>query len=109
MSEYQSSNAQFQNVTPKPGKGKAIASLVLGIVTVAILCWLPPFVFGVASGILGIVFAVLATKAGYRGGIKVGGLVTSIIGLVIALIFFIPSLLVAGAVGAIGAAAASLL
>lgn len=109
MSEYQNNNAQFQNTTPKPGKGKAIASLVLGIVTLALLCWLPPFGFGVISGILGIIFAVLASKAGYRGGIKTAGLVTSIIGLIIALIFFIPTLLVAGAVGAAGAAAASLL
>lgn len=83
-----------------PGRGRAIASLVLGILTVALFCWLPPFIFGVVSGILGIIFAALATKAGYRGGIKVAGLVTSIVGLVIALILFIPTLLLAGVVGA---------
>lgn len=108
MSEYQA-----QSTTPKPGKGVAIASLVMGIVTLALLCWLPPFFFGVISGILGIIFAVVASKAGYRGGIKTAGLVLSIIGLIIALIFFIPTLLVvgatAGAVGAAAGAAASLL
>lgn len=81
MPEYQADNmGSIQNNAPKPGSGAAIASLVLGIVAV-VFFWVP--VFGAIAGLLGILFAALALKAGRRG-ISVAGIVTSIVGFFIA-------------------------
>ena len=69
---------------PVPGKGMAIASLVLGICSIVYL-----FVLG----IVGIVLAVMAkkrmTEAGYPPGIANAGLVLSIIGTAIGALLFI--------------------
>ncbi|MCL2227345.1 MAG: DUF4190 domain-containing protein [Oscillospiraceae bacterium] len=58
------------------GKGMAIASLVLGILSVLD----PTFIFGIIMGIVGIVLAVMAKKKGYIGGMATAGMVLSIIG-----------------------------
>ncbi len=63
----------------KDSNGYGIASLVLGIVSI-VFCWVP--VLGLVSGILGIVFSVKQKKI-LPNGIATGGLVTSIIGLVL--------------------------
>ena len=83
----------------RPGKGTAIASLVLGIVS--IVCWfLLMFSFiGVITGIVGIVCSVLSKKAGYRGGLQTAGLVLSIIGTAISAIVFVACLSCAAAYG----------
>lgn len=84
---------------PQPTNGMAIASLVLGIVSVLIV-WIP-FVglFGTLLAIIGLVLGVLALKGISGKGLAIGGIVTSGISLVITLLY----LLVFGAV--IGAAA----
>jgi hypothetical protein len=61
-----------------PGKGKAIASLVLGIIAIV----LPIPILCVIAGIIGIVLASLAKKEGFTGGIRTAGFVCSIIGAV---------------------------
>ena len=66
-----------------PGKGKAIASLVLGICAMLIPI---PFL-DVILGVVGIVLAVMAKKEGYTGGMATAGLVCSIIGTVFAVVF----------------------
>jgi len=76
-----------------PGKGKAIASLVLGICAMVI----PIPILDVIMGILGLVFASMSKNEGFNGGIRTGGLVCSIIGTVWAAIFTISCL---GACGA---------
>jgi hypothetical protein len=80
---------------PVPGKGKAVASLVLGILSV-VFCW-----FGyiaAASLILSIIGLVLSVSAkkemqvsgNYMArGLSTGGLVLSIIGLSLSAILFI--------------------
>ena len=60
-----------------PGRGKAIAALVLGIA--AIVFSYVPFL-GLAAGIVGIFLALGSKKEGFVGGMLTGGLVCSIIG-----------------------------
>lgn len=57
-----------------PGKGFAIASMVLGIVSF--------FCFAVITGVLGIIFGGVAKSKGYRGGMATAGIVCGIIGVV---------------------------
>lgn len=73
-----------QNQTPQgkvPGKGLAIGSLVCGIISL--------FVFGIILGIVGISLSLAAKKQGFTGGIATAGLVLSIIGLALAIVFII--------------------
>ena len=68
-----------------PGKGFAIAGLVMGILSFFIV----PLLFGG----LGIVFGALAKNKGYRGGMATAGIVCGIIGIAlwIIMIAFIQS------------------
>lgn len=65
-------NAPVQNA-PLPGKGMAIASLVLGIVS--FLC------FPIVTGVLAIIFGGVAKSKGYTGGMATAGLICGILGL----------------------------
>lgn len=103
-------NNENNNITPPqvtpaiPGRGKAIASLVLGILS--IVCWF----FAVSSivsiifGIIGLILSSSAKKDGYQGGIKTGGFVTSLIGLIGGAIIFVACVACVGCVGAAAAA-----
>ncbi len=55
-----------------PGKGLAIAALVLGIISF--------FCFPVITGTLGIVFGGMAKSKGYKGGMAIAGIVCGVIG-----------------------------
>ena len=58
-----------------PGKGAAIASLVLGIVSIA--CWaifgatLWANIVAVVCGVVGLILAINAKKAGFTGGLGI--------------------------------------
>ena len=67
-------NAPVQN-TSYPGKGMAIAALVLGIVSF--------FCAPLITGVLGIVFGCVAKSQGYPGGMATAGIVCGIIGLIL--------------------------
>ena len=69
-----------------PGKGMAIASLVLGIVSILFSYTL---FIGLACGVVGLVLAILAKKKGFVGGMVTAGLVLSIIGTSFSGIYFI--------------------
>lgn len=87
----------------EPGKGAAIASLVLGIVS--IVCWffgMGAFL-GLITGLIGVICASSSKKAGYTGGIQTGGLVCSIIGLVVSAVVFVACVACVGALGTAGA------
>ena len=71
---------------PQPGKGKAVASLVLGICAI-VFSWIP--FIGLALGVMGLVMASLARRDGFVGGIRTGGIVCSIIGTVFGSIYTI--------------------
>ena len=64
---------------PDAGKGKGIASMVCGIVSIAFAA---PF-FGLAAAIAGLILAQAAAREGYVGPMRTAGLVCSIIGAVI--------------------------
>lgn len=55
------------------GKGLAIASMVLGIVSL--------IMFALIAGTLAVVFGAMAKKKGYTGGMATAGLVLGVIGL----------------------------
>lgn len=64
----------YQQPAPVPGKGLAIAGMVLGIISF--------FCIPLITGILGIVFGGVAKSKGYRGGMATAGIVCGILGLV---------------------------
>lgn len=92
-----------------PGKGKAIASLVLGLV--AIVCWFFGFsaIASLVCGIIGVALAGKAKKEGYVGGIRTAGFVLSLIGLIGGAVFFILAISCASAIGCAACAAAGAL
>lgn len=73
-----------------PGKGKGIASMILGIASIITVC----SVYGIISficGIIGLVLSKLSEKASglQRNGFATAGLICSIIGIAISLLWFI--------------------
>ncbi|MCL2401421.1 MAG: DUF4190 domain-containing protein [Oscillospiraceae bacterium] len=83
---------------PDKGKPKAIASLVLGIISI-VFGWVP--LLGLACGIVGLVMSSLAKKDGCRTGMTTAGLVLSIIGVVFGAIYTIMWAVVGAAFGAL--------
>lgn len=85
-----------------PGKSKATASLVCGIISV-VFAWLSYLtVVGLILGIVAIVLAVQAKKEGFEGGLQKAGLVLGIIGVVLCSITFVACTLCVICVGAAG-------
>ncbi len=84
----------------------AIASLVLGIVSLVFAFTGPLSIIGAIVGIIGIVLGALSRKklkkAGQPTGMATGGLVMSIIGTILCLIFWVACIVCAGAMGAAG-------
>lgn len=78
---YQQNPYQQNPVPVQPGKGLAIAALVLGIVSF--------FCIPVITGILAIIFGGVAKSKGYRGGMATAGIVCGIIGVAAWLIMLI--------------------
>lgn len=72
-----------------PANGAATASLVLGIIAIA-MCWTSfAAIVSVVCGIIGTVLAVKARNEGNKSGKCTGGLVLSILGLIFGGIIFI--------------------
>ncbi|MCR5556402.1 MAG: hypothetical protein K6F75_02445 [Butyrivibrio sp.] len=88
-----------QNV---PGKGAAIASMVLGIVSVVFWFFGLGAIVSVICGIVGLVLASSSKKAGFNGGVRTAGVVLSIIGLIGGGIVLVACVACAGALGAAG-------
>ena len=88
-----------QNV---PGKGAAVASLVLGIIAVVLWFFGYTSIVSVMLGIVGLVCAGNAKKAGFMGGLRTAGFVLSLIGLIGGGIAFVACVACAGAIGAAG-------
>ncbi len=79
---------------PMPGNGKAVAALVLGIISI-VFCWFAYFnIFTCVCSVVGLILAVSASKemqfAGiYSGrGIATAGLVLCIIGVALSVLMF---------------------
>lgn len=89
-----------------PGKGAATASLVLGIISVVLWFFGYSALISVILGIVGLILAGNAKKAGFNGGIRTAGFVLSLIGLIGGAIFFVACVACVGAFGAAGATGA---
>lgn len=70
----------------EPSNGKGIASLVLGILSILFAFIFAPV--GLVMAIIGLVLALKQNKE-YKNGVNTGGLVTSIVGIVLGVIFTI--------------------
>ena len=109
MDEYnieKTENIETNNNNGKiPGKGAAVGSLVLGIISVVLWFFGYSALVSVVLGIIGLILAGNAKKAGFVGGIRTAGFVLSMIGLIGGAIFFVACV---ACVSAIGAAAAEM-
>ncbi len=90
-----------QNV---PGKGAATASLVLGIIAVVLWFFGYTSIVSVILGIVGLVCAGNAKKAGFDDGLRTAGFVLSLIGLIGGGVAFVACVACAGVIGAAGLA-----
>lgn len=69
-----------------PGKGKAIAALVLGIVSIALcLYWF----ISIPAGIVAVVLGVLSRKQGIGAGMSLAGIITGALGALFGVIILI--------------------
>ena len=92
-----------QNV---PGKGAAIGSLVCGIVSLVFSFLLSSLVItpliGLVLGIIGLILASSAKKAGYNEGLRTAGFVLSLLGTIFGALIFVSCIACAGCLGAAG-------
>ena len=78
-------NSPYNAPVQKPGpNGFQVASLIVGILSIVCCCW---GLFSIILAIAGIILAIVGNKKG-KHGVGTGGLVCSIIGLVLAVILF---------------------
>lgn len=92
----------MENDNKIPGKGAATASMVLGIISVVLWFFGYSALVSVILGIVGLILAGNAKKAGFVGGMQTAGFVLSLIGLIGGAIFFVACVVCAGAIGAVG-------
>ena len=92
----------------EPGRGLAIGSLVCGIIS--IVCWFfGSFAFiGLVTGIVGLILSSKAKKEGNESGMRKGGFVCSLIGLIGSAIIFVACVACLGALGAAAGASGDL-
>ena len=64
----------------------AIASLVLGILSIVCCC---AGFFGILPGVIGLILAIICFSKGNKGGMAVAGLVLNIIGVALAVVALI--------------------
>ena len=87
---------------PIPGKSAATASMVLGIISVVLWFFGYSAIVSVILGIIGLVLAGNAKKAGFDGSVRTAGFVLSLIGLIGGAVFFVACIACVGALGALG-------
>lgn len=92
----------MENDNKIPGKGAATASMVLGIISVVLWFFGYSALVSVILGIVGLILAGNAKKAGFVGGMQTAGFVLSLIGLIGGAIFFVACVACVGAIGAAG-------
>ncbi len=87
----------------EPGKGAAIAGLVLGIVSIVTWFFGMGALIGLITGVIGLICASNAKKAGFEGGMRTAGFVCSLIGVIGSALVFVACV---ACVGILGTAAA---
>lgn len=100
--EIKKREEKMENDNKIPGKGAATASMVLGIISVVLWFFGYSALVSVILGIVGLILAGNAKKAGFVGGMQTAGFVLSLIGLIGGAIFFVACVACAGAIGAVG-------
>lgn len=91
------------NNTEAPEHGKAIASMVLGIVGVVLWFFGYSSIVSIVLGIIGLILSSNAKKAGNTEGIRTAGFVLSLISLIGGSIVFVSCVACAGTLAAAGA------
>lgn len=90
----------LKGVKIMPGKNKAIASLVCGILSILLFWAGYGALVGVVLGIVAIVLAISAKKEGCEDGMQKAGFILGIIGTILSGIVFVSCVLCAGAIAA---------
>ena len=90
---YQNPQA-YQAYQPEeaPGKGMAIASLVMGIISVVFWFFGVTSIVSLVLGIVGIILANKAKKKGNRSGMCTAGMVLSLIGTIVGALILIATI-----------------
>ncbi len=95
VNPYQQQN--YYNNPPKQTDGKSVVALIMGVLALVSSC---AYGAGILFGIIGIVFASMAKKEAAAkgntegGGLASGGMICSIIGLVLSVLFLLMIILV---------------
>lgn len=85
---------------PQPTNGLAIASLVLGIVSIMFV-WIPIIgLLGTVMALVGLVLGILALRQPGGRGLAIGGLVCAGVSMIITAIYMVGAVAVLGAVAA---------
>lgn len=87
---------------PQPGKGAAAASLVCGIIGVVLWFFGWSAIVSVILGIVGLVLASNAKKAGFNDGLRTAGFVLSLLSLIFGGIIFVACVACVGTLGTAG-------
>ena len=90
-------NYQYGNTYQQQGRGMGIASMVLGIIALVItlISCCVPFGYLLASvlGLLSIIFGIIAIAKKSGKGMGIAGIICSVVGLLLAIIMIVFSLL----------------
>ena len=106
--DSQNNNQNMGSYQPNgeiPGKNKAIASLVLGIISVVLWFFGYSSILSVVLGIIGVVMASKSKEEGYDENIRTAGFILSVIGIIGGAIFFVACVACLGMAGIAGLAA----
>ncbi len=87
----------------EPGKGAAVASLVLGVVSIVTWFFGMGALIGLITGVIGLICASNAKKAGFVGGMRTAGFVCSLIGVIGSALVFVACVACVGVLGTAGA------
>ena len=101
-----SAYAEDGSSSNQPGSGLAKASLVLGIISLVCLVeWIYLSLVSIILGIIGLALASSAKKEGNTSGIRMGGFVTSLIGLILGVLGIVACSCIVAVSGTIALAA----
>lgn len=85
---FENENVVVETTAPeKKADGLAIASLVLGILAIVLVCC--NTYVAIVAGIVGIVLSVISKKNSGKSGMGTAGMICSIVGIVLAILMII--------------------
>lgn len=87
----------------EPGKGAAIAGMVLGIISIVTWFFGAGALIGLITGVIRLICSSNAKKAGFVGGMRTAGFVCSLIGVIGSALVFVACVACVGVLGTAGA------